>query len=59
MIYKLFLFLFSTIPDLIEASLLTILITNFRFLEQMSFDREWDYFGFFFLSVVDGFLVFF
>ena len=57
--YKVFLFIFSTIPDTLEASLLTILITNYRFWESPTLQLTWDLYGFLMLLFVDILVVLF
>ena len=55
---KLYIFLLTTIPDIIEASLLTILITNYLFWEQSTFFTDWDKVGLLLLFFVDFCLIY-
>lgn len=52
--FKLSILVGSSIPDFIEASLLTILLTNYTYFESFELRTSYDIGGFLFLSLIDG-----
>ena len=56
--YKLHIAALTTVPDIVEASLLTVLATNFIVAENWNIEQKWDILGFLLLLAVDGTLIF-